>query len=215
MCKQYCSWCKCCMFLLVASRYAMVEDLPLRDDGTDTNDLTENITSLFMLREGSANQVIRIMWKQLMDNLGHNVILLAGQLYSTGNITLNEENIIMAKNDPRDRTAELLLTVERKGWACLVEFVKGLMMDELKPIHHLAKNMMRTMGTCRKLFIRKKNFKCSTSPYRGYQINQFPFSIILLMAVGPPWLVYKHMSLFTWQVFSDMMIIWVYRTSDT
>ena len=136
--------------MFVASTGNIEPNLTVRDSDSGTSDSTEYTGSL---RQGSASQVIRLMWKQLLDNMTDNVAMLAGHLYSKGKITLNEEHVIMAqtKTNPRDSAAELLMTVERKGWPCLVEFLNGLQMPELKPLHHLTSKMVITMQQCGQL----------------------------------------------------------------
>ena len=136
--------------MLLASTGDIEPDLTLRNNDNGTSDSTQYIGSL---RQGSAKQVIRLMWKQLLDNMTDNVAMLAGHLYSKGKITLNEEHVVLAKTktNPRDSAAELLMTVERKGWPCLVEFLNGLQMPELKPLHHLTSKMVITMQQCGQL----------------------------------------------------------------
>ena len=115
--------------------------------------LTESATSVRTApdKEEITSQVIRLMWQTLMDGMGCNVMLLVGDLYSKGLIELNEVNYILSRNNSEDRTAELLLTVERKGWHCLVGLVEGLRKPELKPLHPLAKQIELMMEECREL----------------------------------------------------------------
>ena len=153
------------MFLFVASTRDIQQDLTTTDGTTGMSDL----------KEGSASEVIRLMWKNLLDNVGHNVILLAGHLHSKGNITLTEENIVMAKINSRDRTAELLLTVERKGWACLLEFVRGLNSPEMKPLRDLHRKMVITMQQCGKLYFFNIDYNNSKKRIARYVITSFFF----------------------------------------
>ena len=123
-------------------------DLFLEESVTYTSDSTEHAVSL---RKKATAQIIRMMWKKLMDNLEHNIIILAGHLCQEGKITPNEEkNIIKLKNNSRDKTAELLQTVERKGWPCLVELVNA--MKTLEPLRDLTREMVIAMEQCGKIF---------------------------------------------------------------
>ena len=96
------------------------------------------------LREDATKRVIRLMWRPLMDNLGNNEIVLAGHLSQKKRITPSEEtHIVTSKRNSRDKAVELLQTVQRKGWPCLVELVEGL--KTLKPLHDLTRRMVIAM----------------------------------------------------------------------
>ena len=104
------------------------------------------------LRQGATKRVIRSMWIPLIDNLGHNVTVLAGHLSQERQITSTEEtHIVMPKDNPRDKAVELLQTVERKGWPCLVELVTG--MKTLGPLRDLTEQMVIAMEQCGELYL--------------------------------------------------------------
>ena len=116
---------------------------------SSTSDSTEHDVSL---RKEATAEIIRMMWKKLMGHLEHNLLILAGHLCQEGKITPNEEkNIITSKNNSRDKTAELLQTVERKGWPCLVELVNG--MKTLEPLRDVTRQMVVAMEQCGKMFL--------------------------------------------------------------
>ena len=122
-----------------------------------TGDLTISLSDDeqdLSLRLIATSNVIRDMWKQLMHNLTNNVTLLAGLLHSKGQITLSEDNHIISRTGSLDKTAELILTVERKGWLCLVQFVKGLKM--LSPLHDLKRRIELTMEKYSNLYFQFK-----------------------------------------------------------
>ena len=104
------------------------------------------------LREDATKRVIRLMWIPLMDTVGHNVTVLAGHLCQERRITPREETyIVTSKRNPRDKAVELLQTVERKGWQCLVELVNGMKL--LVPLHDLTRRMLTAMEQCGKFHL--------------------------------------------------------------
>ena len=87
---------------------------------------------------------------QIIDSVGHNVTVRAGHLSQERQITLNEEKyIVTSKRNSPDKAVELLQTVERKWWPCLVELVYG--MKTLGPLRDLAREMEIAIQQCGKL----------------------------------------------------------------
>ena len=120
----------------------------LEESVTFTSDSTEHDV---YLRKEATGEIIKMMWKKLMDHLEHNIIILAGHLCQEGKITPNAEKYIStSKNNSRDKAAELLQTVERKGWPCLVELVNG--MKTLEPLLDLTRQLVIAMEQCGEMF---------------------------------------------------------------
>ena len=139
------------MLLMLINYYYLSDyDASVTEMVISTSQLAEHEISL---RKDVTDKVIRMMWKQLMGNIEHNVIVLAGYLKQKEKITHSEETtIITSQTNSRDKSAELLATVKRKGRQCLVELVNG--MKELKPLRHLAKDIEQ----CSKLYSRSNVF---------------------------------------------------------